>query len=63
VLVTLPAAAAAQQRGARVKITAVDGNGLVRLVGRTLTVQAVAPSSLAFEHDLTCWDDQTNQEV
>lgn len=63
VLVALPAGSTGQEAGARVKITAVDSNGPLELVGRTFTVQAVSPSSLGFQQNLTCWDDQSNQEV
>lgn len=52
-----------QSSGARVKITAVDANGPVGLIGQTLTVGAVNLSSLAWEQDLTCTDDQTTPEA
>ncbi|RHA38736.1 DUF6093 family protein [Cellulomonas rhizosphaerae] len=61
VLVGLPRSAAAQANGARVKITAVDGNGPHALVGRVLTVGSVAADSLTFEQLLECTDDQANQ--
>ncbi len=61
VLVVLPRSAATQPEGARVRITAVDTNGLAALLGRVLTVRSVGRSSLAFEQDLTCTDDQDNQ--
>lgn len=61
VLVALPLTALPQQVGARITITAVDANGPVGLAGRTLTVRDVGNSSLTFEQDLTCTDDQTNQ--
>lgn len=61
VFVELPATAAAQRHGARVKITAVDANGPAALVNRVLTVGSIDLSSHTFEQVLTCTDDQANQ--
>lgn len=61
VLVVLPRGSAKQSAGARVTITAVDANGPAALVDRVLSVGAVGFSSIAFEQDLACTDDQANQ--
>ena len=52
-----------QPSSARVTVTAVDENGPTGLVGQVLTVGAVNLSSLAWEQDLTCTDDQTTPEA
>jgi len=59
--VALPAGSAPQSKGARVRITAVDANGPAGLVGRVLTVAAVAYPSQALDQNLTCTDDSANQ--
>lgn len=59
--IALPAGSPAQTPGARVRITAVDTNGPAALVGRVLTLDAVAYPSQAVDQNLTCTDDQANQ--
>lgn len=59
--VALPAGSAPQGPGARLRVTAVDANGPAGMVGRVLTVEAVAYPSQTVDQNLTCTDDQDNQ--
>lgn len=54
--VTADDPAGALQVGDLVDVTALDDNGDLSLVGRTLTVQSIARGSLAWERDLVCVD-------
>ncbi len=63
-LVAIPAdspAVPVGDQGAKVEILTVDDNGDADLVGRVFTVTGARYSSLRWERDLTCTDDQTNQ--
>lgn len=51
----------AGDKGAKVTILTVDPNGDAALAGRVLSVKDARYSSLAWERDLTCVDDLTNQ--
>jgi hypothetical protein len=61
--VTLDSVVSGVALGHLVRVTAVDDNGDVDLVGRDLTVEGILRGSLHWERRLICTDDLETQEA